>query len=229
MVPDQFRDSNGRWIGTSGRSRVIVYNTEALSEDEVPDSVFELVEPEWRDKVGVAPSNASFQAFVSAMRLSQGEQKTREWLEDLKDNDVKFYENNLSIVEAVASGEIELGLVNHYYLYVAKEENPDAPAANHFLAGTDPGALVSVAGAGVLTQADAKGEANRFIEFLLSDEGQRFYTAAEEAEYPLVAGIAPKEGLPPLASLSGPELDLSKLGSELESTLQLLSETGYTS
>jgi iron(III) transport system substrate-binding protein len=229
-VPARYRDEDGRWVGTSGRVRVIAYNTDALSEEEIPDSVFALVDPKWKGKVGVAPTNASFQAFVSAMRLSRGEPKTRKWLEDLKDNDVKFYEKNLPIVEAVASGEIELGLVNHYYLYVAKEENPDAAVANHFLTGTDPGALVSVAGAGVLTQADDKSEAERFVGFLLSDEGQRFYTEeAEEAEYPLVAGIAPKEGLPPFASLTGPELDLSKLGTELESTLKLLSDTGYTS
>lgn len=170
-VPARYRDEDGRWVGTSGRVRVIAYNTDALSEEEVPDSVFELVDPKWNGKVGVAPTNASFQAFVSAMRLSQGEQKTRKWLEDLKDNDVKFYEKNLPIVEAVASGEIELGLVNHYYLYVAKQEKPDAAVANHFLTGTDPGALVSVAGAGVLEQADDKSEAERFVEFLLSEDG----------------------------------------------------------
>jgi iron(III) transport system substrate-binding protein len=229
-VPARYRDGDGRWVGTSGRVRVIAYNTDALSAREVPDSVFELVDPKWKGNVGVAPTNASFQAFVSAMRLSQGEPKTRKWLEDLKANDVKLYEKNLPIVEAVASGELELGLVNHYYLYVAKEENPDAAVGNHFLKGADPGALVSVAGAGVLRQADAKPEAERFVEFLLSDEGQRFYTEeAEEAEYPIVAGTAPKKGLPPLASLTGPDLDLSKLGSELEATLKLLSDTGYTS
>jgi iron(III) transport system substrate-binding protein len=229
-VPARYRDEGGHWVGTSGRVRVIAYNTDALAEEEVPDSVFELVDARWKGRVGVAPTNASFQAFVSAMRLSQGEPKTMEWLEDLKDNGVKFYEKNLPVVEAVASGEIELGLVNHYYLYVAKEENPDAAVANHFLAGSDPGAVVSVAGAGVLRRADDKGEAERFVGFLLSGEGQRFYTEeAEEAEYPLVAGIAPKQGLPPLASLTGPDLDLSRLGAELESTLKLLSETGYTS
>ena len=229
-VPERFRDEDGRWVGTSGRVRVIAYNTDELSESEVPDSVFQLTGPKWKGKVGVAPTNASFQAFVSAMRLTQGEEKTRQWLQDLKANGVRFYEKNLPIVEAVAAGEIELGLVNHYYLYVVKEENPDAPVANHFLAGADPGALVSVAGAAVLEQAGDKEEAERFIEFLLSDQGQRFYTEeAEEAEYPLVAGIAPKKGLPSLGSLSGPTIDFTQLGTELKSTLTLLSDTGYTS
>ena len=229
-VPERFRDPEGRWVGTSGRSRVIAFNTDELSEDEVPDSVFDLTDPRWHGRVGVAPTNASFQAFVTAMRLQQGEEQTREWLEAMKENGVRFYEKNTPIVEAVASGEIDVGLVNHYYLYLVKEEQPGAPVANHFLPGDDPGALVSAAGVGVLKSTDSGEDAERFVEFLLSDDGQRFYTQrAEEAEYPLVAGIAAKEGLPPLASLGGPTLDYSSLGQELERTLELLSETGYTS
>ncbi len=161
----------------------------------MPDSVFDLTDPTWKGKIGIAPTNASFQAFVTAMRLSAGEAATRQWLVDLKQNDPKTYEKNTPIVEALATGEIELGLVNHYYLYLVKEEQPDAPIANHFLAQGDPGALVSVAGAGVLASSGNKDEAEQFVDFLLSDEGQRFYTdTAEEAEYPLVAGIPAKDG-----------------------------------
>jgi iron(III) transport system substrate-binding protein len=229
-VPARFRDPQGRWVGTSGRVRVIAYNTDTLSEEEVPDSVFELTDPKWKGRIGVAPTNASFQAFVSAMRLTEGDEKTRTWLDELKANGVRFYDRNTQIVEAVAAGEIDLGLVNHYYLYLVKEEQPDAPVANHFLEGADPGALVSVAGAEVLADADNRDNAERFVEFLLSDEGQRFYVEdAEENEYPLVEGIPPREGLPPLSSLRGPDVDLAALGPELESTLELLSETGYTS
>jgi iron(III) transport system substrate-binding protein len=229
-VPERFRDLEGRWVGTSGRSRVIAYSTEELTEDDVPDSVFDLTDERWRGKVGVAPTNASFQAFVTAMRLQEGDDRTREWLEAMKENGVRFYEKNTPIVEAVASGEIDLGLVNHYYLYLVQEEQPGAPVANHFLAGDDPGALVSAAGVGVLEGADSREDAERFVEFLLSDEGQTFYTEqAEEAEYPLVTGIPVKEGLPPLDSLGGPDIDYASLGEELERTLELLNETGYTS
>jgi iron(III) transport system substrate-binding protein len=229
-VPERFRDPEGRWVGTSGRSRVIAFNTDALSEGEVPDSVFDLTDERWRGKVGVAPTNASFQAFVTAMRLQEGEERTRSWLEAMKRNDVRFYEKNTPIVEAVASGEIDLGLVNHYYLYLVREERPGAPVANHFLPGDDPGALVSAAGVGVLESADSRSEADQFVAFLLSDEGQRFYTErAEEAEYPLVTGIPVKEGLPPLTSLGGPDVDYATLGDELERTLELLNVTGYTS
>ena len=231
-VDPEFRDRDGHWVGTSGRARVIVYNTDDLAEGDVPDSVFDLTDPKWKGKVGVPPTNASFQAFVTAMRLDAGEERTRQWLEELKANDPKFYEKNTPVVEAVASGEIEVGLVNHYYLYLVKEEQPDAPIANKFLPGDDPGALVSVAGAGILESAEHDDAAERFLEFLLADEQQRFYTEeAEEAEIPLVEGIAPKEGVPTLEELSdaGPDVDLSQFGEELERTLELLNETGYTS
>jgi iron(III) transport system substrate-binding protein len=227
-VDHRFRDPEGRWIGTSGRSRVIVYNTDAWSEEDVPDSVLELTEARWEGRVGVAPTNASFQAFVTAMRLSQGDDATRRWLVDLKANGARFYEKNTPIVEAVAAGEIDLGLVNHYYLYLVLAEQPQAPVANHFLRAGDPGALVSVAGAGVVGSSDDREDAERFVEFLVSDAGQRFYVdVAEEAEYPLVSGIDPKEGLPPLDELHGPDVDLARFGAEHEETIELLRETGF--
>jgi len=232
-VPERFRDRDGRWIGTSGRARVIVYNTDALSEDEVPDSVFDLTDPRWRGQIGVPPTNASFQAFVTAMRLDVGEERTRQWLEELKANEPRFYERNTPTVEAVASGEVQLGLVNHYYLYLVRaEQGDDAPIANKFLPGDDPGALVSVAGAAVLASAPNADNGRRFVEFLVSDEAQRYYTeGTQEGEIPLVEGIDPKEGVPTLDELSGrgPEVDLSSFGEELERTLELLNETGYTS
>ena len=229
-VGDDFRDPEGRWVGTSGRVRVIAYDTDALAEAEVPDSVFELTDERWRGKVGIAPTNASFQAFVTAMRLAEGDDRTRAWLEEMKDNGTRTYEKNTPIVEAVAAGEIELGLVNHYYLYLVKAEQPDASVANHFLAPGDPGGLVSVAGAGVLATADDADDAEAFVEFLLSDDAQRFYVdEAEEAEYPLVEGIDPKAGLRPLDELRGPEVDLGAPGAELPATVELLRETGWLS
>jgi iron(III) transport system substrate-binding protein len=228
-VDERFRDPDGRWVGTSGRVRVIAYNTDELTEDEVPDSVFDLTDPKWKDKIGIPPTNASFQAFVTAMRLSAGEERTREWLEGLEANDPKIYERNTPVVEAVAAGEIQLGLVNHYYLYLVKEEDPDAAVANHYTAGDDPGALVSVAGVGILDSTDDEDTAREFVDYLLSEEGQRFYVEeAEEAEYPLIEGVEPKEGLPPLESIQGPDVELSQFGAELERTLELLNEVGFT-
>ncbi len=227
-VDAAYRDADGRWVGTSGRSRVLVYNTEAVDEDELPASVFGLTDPTWKGRVGIAPTNASFQAFVTAMRLSAGEDRTRQWLEDLKENEPKTYEKNTPIVEAAAAGEVDVGLVNHYYLALVKAEQPDAPVANHFFEAGDPGALVSVAGAGVLDSSSQPDDAEAFVSFLLSDDAQRFYVeGAEETEYPLVEGIPPAAGLPPLDELAGPDVDLATFGPELEATVELLRETGY--
>jgi iron(III) transport system substrate-binding protein len=226
-VEPRFRDPDGHWVGTSGRVRVVAYNTDLLSEEDLPDSILDFTDPRWKGKIGFPPTNASFQAFVTAMRLTLGDDETREWLEGIKANEPKLYEKNLPTVEAVGRGEVEVGFVNHYYLFLAREENPDLPVANDYLGAGDPGALVSVAGVGMLEESDA---ARRFVEFLLSDEGQRFYAEeAEEAEYPLVAGIEPREGLPALDELHGPEIELDQLGPELERTLELLNEVGFTS
>ncbi|HET9287677.1 MAG TPA: iron ABC transporter substrate-binding protein [Gaiella sp.] len=227
-VAERFRDADGRWVGTSGRVRVLVYNTDRLEEGELPSSVLELTQPEWQGRVGIAPTNASFQAFVTAMRLSLGDDRTREWLDGMKDNGAKTYERNTPIVEAVASGEIDVGLVNHYYLALVLEEQPDAPIANHLFEAGDPGTLVSVAGAGVLSSTDQEDDAEAFVEFLLSDDAQRFYVdEAEENEYPLVDGVDPPEGLVPLAEIEGPDVALTAFGAELEQTVELLRQTGW--
>jgi iron(III) transport system substrate-binding protein len=227
-VESRYRDDAGRWVGTSGRSRVLVYNTDKLDDSALPGSVLDLTEPKWKGKIGIAPTNASFQAFVTALRLSVGDDRARAWLEGLKANEPKTYDKNTAIVEAVATGTIEVGLVNHYYLYVVKKERPDAPIANHFFQAGDAGALVSVAGAGVLTSAKHTEAAEQFVTFLLADEQQRFYVdEAEEAEYPIVAGIEAKADLPPLADLQGPDLDLSLLGPELQATVEMLRDTGF--
>jgi iron(III) transport system substrate-binding protein len=228
-VPARFRDPAGRWVGTSGRARVVAYNTDALAAADLPRTIFGFTAPRWKGKIGLPPTNASFQAFVTAMRLSVGERRTHAWLEGIKANEPRFYEKNGAVVEAIAAGEIEVGFVNHYYLYLLRKEQPRAPVANHFLRSGDPGALVNAAGAGIVASTDRVAEARRFLSFLLSPAGQRFYaTRAEEAEYPLVRGIAPRRGLPALGSIHGPNVGLGALGRGLAGTLKLLSETGYT-
>jgi iron(III) transport system substrate-binding protein len=228
-VDARFRDPDGRWVGTSGRVRVVAYNTDALAEADLPLSILEFGNPSWRGRIGLPPTNGSFQAFVSGMRLALGDEATRAWLEDIAANDPKLYEGNSAVVEAIAAGEIDAGFVNHYYLYQLKAEQPDAPVANHYLEAGDPGALVNVAGAGVVAGAEHADAAQQFVDYLLSDEGQRFYSeGAEEAEYPLVAGIEPRGGLPPLESLHGPDISLGDLGALLPSTLEMISEAGLT-
>ncbi len=226
-VPERFRDPGNRWAGVSGRARVIAYDTKKFDEDEVPDSVFDLTAKRWKGKVGLPPSNASFQAFVSAMRLDVGDERTREWLEAMKDNDPKVYDNNIQTVEAIGRGEIELGLVNHYYLYELKREDPDLAAANHFPKAGDPGSLINAAGVGILSTTDHKENAERFAGFLVSREAQRYF-ADRTSEYPLIGGVARRGDLPPLDEVIGPQVELGKLGEKLRSTLDLLNEVGFT-
>ena len=227
-VPARFRDPRGRWVGTSARARVVAYSTERLEEDEVPDSIFDFTKPEWKGRIGFPPPNASFQAFVSGMRLQAGEARTRDWLEDIKANQPKLYENNIQTEEAIARGEIDVGFVNHYYLGELKKEQPGFPVANHFLRDGDPGSLVNAAGVGILGTADHRPEAARFVRFLLSKTAQEYFRN-ETFEYPVAAGVPAPAGSPPLERIVGPKVALGALGEELDSTLKLLDEVGLTS
>jgi iron(III) transport system substrate-binding protein len=227
-VDPRYRAEDATWIGTSGRARVIVYDPDQLTEDEVPDSVFELTDPRWKGKVGVAPSNASFEAFVTAIRVLEGEDVAREWLDGMAANDVQLFDNNVLILNAAEDGVVALGLINHYYWYeqVAEEGLDAVPARLKFLPDGDPGALVNVAGVGVLAATDRDDDALRFAEYLLGENAQTFFADVTK-EYPLIAGIPLAEGLPPLDSLQSPDIDLSDLAT-LEETLQMIEEAGLT-
>lgn len=223
-VPAEFRSDDGLWVGLSGRARVLVYNTELLTEADLPASILDLANPEWAGRVGWAPTNASFQAHVTAMRLLLGDDAVRSWLESMVANGAIPYDGNTAVVQAVIDGEVQVGLVNHYYLYGFLADNPDVPAVNYYFPGGDPGALVNVAGAGIVSTSDHPGLAQRLILYLLGNHAQEYF-ATETYEYPLVAGIEPSVELRPLAEIEVPALDLSDL-SDLQSTLELLSETG---
>jgi iron(III) transport system substrate-binding protein len=228
-VPRRFRAPGKRWVGITGRARVVAYNTDALSPSGLPKTIWGYTQPRWRGLVGVPPTNASFQAFVSAMRIRVGEDRTRDWLLALKANDVRFYTSNSRIVSAVANREIQVGFVNHYYVYQHRELRPGDPVANHFLGRKDPGALINVAGIGIVSGSNKRREAVRLINFLLSRGMQRFFsTSPGRAEYPLIRGIRPRPGLPPLSRLEGARISLQRLGRELPKTLELLAEVGYT-
>jgi iron(III) transport system substrate-binding protein len=225
-VPARYRSADGLWVGTSGRARVLVYNKEKVSRDDLPASVLDLTDGRWRGRVGWAPTNGSFQAFVTALRVLRGDDKARAWLQGMERNETREYESNSPIVQAVASGEIDAGLVNHYYLLELSEEDPGIAdrAANHFFRRGDPGNLINVAGVGILEQAPHEDAARRFVEFLLSRTGEQYFDE-ETIEYPLQEGAEPDPELPPLDEIGGPDIDLSDL-SDLQGTLELLRETG---
>ncbi len=225
LVPPQFSSEEGNWVGVTGRSRVIAYDSEQVPTADVPTSVLDLTDPKWDGQVAIAPTNASFQSFVTAMRLTIGDEETQQWLAGLVANDVQTYEKNGLILDAVNNGQVQLGLINHYYWYEkASEVGADAMRAQiAFSQPEDPGALVNVAGAGILATG-AGTEADEFVAYLLATPAQEYF-ANETYEYPLVAGVDAAEGLPALESLQGPPVPLEKL-SELPATQQMLQDVG---
>ena len=224
VVPAELRDPSGLWTGVSGRARAVVYDTTQVDPGEFPQTEDAFTEPVWEGRVAIAPTNGSFLAFVAAKILLEGEDATLAWLEGMKANRQPTYPKNSVIVAAVDDGEVDTGLVNHYYLFrLIAEEGADAVvAANHFLSGGSAGSLVMPAGAGVLESSD---DASAFVAFLLTEQAQRYF-AEETFEYPLVAGVAPHPDLPPLESLNPPDLDLSLLATVLDRATDLVAEAG---
>ena len=220
-VPDWARSPQGKWVGISGRARTVVYNTERLTEAELPDDLFGFTDSQWQGRIGWAPANTSFQTMVSAMRAMWGDEKTRRWLEGVQGNEPKAYPNNTSQVAAVAAGEIDVGLVNHYYLYrFLAEEGEDFPARNYHPRSGGPGSMIMVAGAGILATAENRENAEKFLEFMLSQVGQQYFTG-QTFEYPLVDGVKIQPGLVPLTEINDPGLPLKDLA-DLAGTQSLL-------
>lgn len=223
-VDERFRSPDGFWVGVSGRARVLVYNTEMVTEDELPDSVTDLTGDAWTGMVGWAPENGSFQAFITAFRTLEGDDAAREWVEAMIANEAQVYESNGAIVRAVAAGEVSVGLVNHYYKFEIEAEEGDLPIENHYFDGGDPGSLVNVAGVGVLANGPDQEAALAIVDAFLTPEIQAYF-AEMTFEYPLIEGVETAEGLVPLSEVESPDIDLSDLD-DLQGTLELLAEAG---
>ena len=224
-VPESVRDDGGNWIGFSGRQRVLVYNTDLVDPTDLPSSVFDITDAAWSGRVGVAPSNGSFQDFVTAMRATEGDDTTSQWLSALAGNDPVTYANNNAIVAAVGRGEVEVGLVNHYYNYRALAENPNQSSANHVFANGDPGALLIVTGAAIIDGTNDADAAARLIDFLLGPSGQQYF-ANETFEYPLATGEAPAGNVPAIDFADVGGIAFESLGGGLEQTRSLIAESG---
>jgi iron(III) transport system substrate-binding protein len=228
-VQDGFADPDGRWVATSARARVIAYDPAQAPEVTEMSTVDAVLDPQYKGRIGFAPTNASFQSFVTALRVTKGEDGAKEWLERFKANEPKAYDNNILVLDAVDSGQVSLGLINHYYWYerVAEKGEAAVKARIHFLDSDDVGALINVAGAGILMGSPQKAAAVKAIDYLLSEEGQQYF-ADETAEYPVVPGVtSTKHDLTPLSELERSSVDLNSLDS-LEQTLALLDEVGLT-
>lgn len=228
-VPERFHAADSTWVATSARARVIAYDPQQVKEAELPQNIDDVLDEKWRGKIGYAPTNASWQAFVTAVRVIKGEDEARRWLTEFKANEPQRFDNNIAILGAVDAGQIPLGLINHYYFYrkIAEEGADNVRAKLHFVEGNDPLALVNVAGAGVIKGSNQAEAARKAVHFLLSEEAQQYF-ADGTAEYPVVDGVrSTQHRLPSLSSLNSPDIDLTKLSS-LEQTLKLLQEAGLS-
>ncbi|TVP51513.1 MAG: iron ABC transporter substrate-binding protein [Halomonas sp.] len=221
-LPTIYTSETGNWVASSGRARVIAYSPERVEEDELPDSIFDLTDEQYEGRVGWAPTNGSFQSFITAMRLEHGEEETREWLEGMRDNGAVTFRNNTTQVEGIAGGEVDFGLVNNYYLPRFKGTDSDYPVEQAFFADGDIGNLVNVAGIAVLGSSDNQEAAVEFIRFLLSPAAQQYFTG-NVYEYPVTRNVIQNpilEDFDRLLEVS-PQIDLDDLD-DLEGTLNLL-------
>lgn len=220
-----FRGTEGDWVGVTARQRVLVYNEDLVDPEDLPDSVLELPESEFAAEVGVAPSNGSFQDFVTALRQTEGEEAAAAWLEALASAGAPTFPDNNSIVDAVSRGEIPVGLVNHYYNYRFLEDDPSLPSRNASFAPGDIGNLLIASPLAILESSDQSKEAEQLMTFLLNDESMEFF-AEETFEYPLVEGTQPSDELAPLDRLPSPQFDIQSLGGGLQGTVELIEQSG---
>ena len=226
LVPDEYQPDNGNWTGFAGRSTVLVYNSDEVTESELPTSIMDLAKPEWEGRISFSPTGADFQAIVSAVLVTQGEEATRAWLAGLKTNGTVYDGNNV-VLESVNAGEIEAGVIYHYYWFRDQEEageNSDSSQL-HFFGNQDPGAFISVSGAGVLASSDDEADARKFVEYVASADGQQVIAESYALEYTLNPDVSLERGVPPLDSLDPPEVDVSQLNGP--QVVDLMEEAGF--
>lgn len=226
LVDEQNRSDTGSWVGFSGRKRVLVYNVDDVSTDDLPESVFDLTDEQYRGQVAIPATNGSFVDWFTVFRDQAGTDVASQWLDEMVANDARFYPNNRAIVEAADRGEIQLGLVNHYYNFQESTAVGDEHRAeNHDLADGDIGSLLIITAASVLDTSENQSEANELISYLLSAPVQRYFSE-ETFEYPLAAGVEPAEILPPLTALEIGSVDFDALGGGFEETTAIIEASG---
>lgn len=225
-IQPNFRASDNTWLGLSGRERVLVYNTDLVSEADLPTSVAELTDAIYKGRVGVAPNNSSFQDFITAMGFAWGKEATKDWLAGMAANNAPNYPKNSAIVTAVVAGEVEMGLVNHYYLLRELAENPTAPARNYYFPSGDIGSLLIITAGAILEESNNKTEATDLLDFLVNQDSQTYFVE-ETREYSLLPNITAPAGVPDLEAFVSPNLtNLQLLGENLKDTIELIQNSG---
>ncbi|AEV76253.1 ABC-type Fe3+ transport system, periplasmic component [Mycolicibacterium rhodesiae NBB3] len=214
QVPAQYRPATGKWTGVAARSTVFVYNTSKLRPDQLPQSLLDLQKPEWKGRWGAPPTKADFQAIVAALLQLKGEAETSKWLAAMKSG-ATLYSDNIATLKAVNAGEVDGGVIYHYYWFrdQAKTKEMSANTALHYFKNSDPGAFVSLSGGGVLESSKKKDQAQQFIQFITGKKGQEVLENGTSFEYPVASGVPANSALPPLDSLQAPPVDPSTLNS----------------
>jgi iron(III) transport system substrate-binding protein len=225
-IPAHYMNASKTWIGTSGRARVLAYAPSRVNADALPKSVFDLTDPKWKGRIGWAPTNGSFQAFVTAMYNKHGKEKTKAWLVGMKNNGAKAYPKNTPIIQALAAGEIDLGLPNHYYPLKFKASDGNYPVEQTFFEAGDIGNLVFVSGVGVLNTSKNRVPAMELVQYLLGPKAQQYFTS-QIFEYPVSDEVIANNQLVAVEELSKlvPDVNLEDL-QDLQKTLALLTEVG---
>ncbi|MGE3986303.1 MAG: iron ABC transporter substrate-binding protein [Dehalococcoidia bacterium] len=224
-VDPAFRSPDGLWVGTSGRARVIVYNTDDIDPKTLPSTILDYTKPEWKGRVGIVPRSDGFPEFVTALRFTKGEAFAKQWLTDLNNNNVRTFPNNIAALQAVANDEIDVAFLNHYYLYrFLAERGEGYKARNYYFTNGDIGGLFLVSGVAIIKHTKNEEAAQKFADYMLSEYAQNFL-AQNDHEYPLVKGIAADPALPDLSSIEPPEIDLSDLN-DLKGSLELMRQAG---
>jgi iron(III) transport system substrate-binding protein len=225
QVPNKYSTSSGKWVGIAARATVFVYNTSKVSEADLPKSLLDLADPEWHGRWGAAPGGADFQAIVSALLELEGEQVTGDWLEDMKAG-YKNYSGNNTVLQGVNAGEVDGGIIYHYYWY-RDQANTKENSANtklHYFRGEDPGAFISVSGGGVLRTAKHHDQAQEFLKFITSKAGQESLAESTDLEYPVGSGVAAAPALEPLKDLDAPTVNPSELNGP--KVVELMTQAG---
>ena len=225
QVPAEYRPAHGRWIGIAARSTVFVYNPAKLSEQQLPKSLMDLAKPEWKGRWAASPSGADFQAIVSAMLALKGEKATLEWLKAMKANFVA-YKGNSTVMKAVNAGQIDGGVIYHYYRFVDQSKTGENSKNTqlYYFKHQDPGAFVSLSGGGVLASSKHKEQAQAFIKYITGKEGQESLRTNNAFEYAVGVNAASNPKLVPLKDLDAPKVEPSTLNSK--KVIELMTQAG---
>jgi iron(III) transport system substrate-binding protein len=214
QVPKEYQPASGKWVGIAARSTVFTYNKARLTAEQLPKSLLELADPSWKGRWAASPSGADFQAIVSALLQLRGEAATADWLKAMKEN-FTAYKGNSTVMKAVNAGEVDGGVIYHYYYYSdqAKTGENSKNVGLHYFKNQDPGAFVSVSGGGVLASSKRPKEAQAFLKWVTGKGGQDVLKTGNSFEYAVGKGAESNPALVPLADLQAPKVDATTLNS----------------